>query len=219
MGNGMLPGPPSGSVEARPLDFGTSDQPDPSLIREVRIGPLQQHAHAIAEAYQVHDVYEQPEPPREPSRDLESPEIGNRFVPADRRKVALVEVSERNRRLVAQQQLDVLRRALALLIGARRNPRNSDAPSIREVREISDDENLRVAGNGQIRLHHHASHSIQRCPERSAKWRCRIASSPENRARADAVVANARLRLIDLRDDRVQANLDAERLQISQYVR
>src|SRR5687767_13720943 len=86
------------------------DQPRPALIRDVGVPPLHQDADPVPEADQVQDVDEEPEPPRERSRETEPTEVGDGVVAPDRRQVPLVQVAEGERRLSAQAAEDVARR-------------------------------------------------------------------------------------------------------------
>src|SRR5688500_734763 len=81
--------------------LGVGDQPDASLIREIRVRPLQQDAQPVPEPHEKHDVDEEPEPPREPTYDSEAPEVRDRLITANGRQIALVQVLERQRRLIA----------------------------------------------------------------------------------------------------------------------
>ena len=76
------------------LSVAHGDQPRTTFVREVAVPPLDQHAEAIAESREVHDVEEEPEPPREASRHLQATKIRNRAMSADRRQVALVAIDE-----------------------------------------------------------------------------------------------------------------------------
>src|SRR5437763_16961974 len=90
------PVPRNWLLAARPRRASPRDQPRPALVREVAVRPLDQHAGAIAEAGEIHDVEEEPEPPREATRDLQPADVRDRSIAADRREVALVAVDERD---------------------------------------------------------------------------------------------------------------------------
>ena len=60
------------------------DQPRAALVGEVRVGPLEQHAHAVPEPREIHDVKEEPEPPREVPPHAKPGELRHRLVASDR---------------------------------------------------------------------------------------------------------------------------------------
>src|SRR3954469_23220621 len=75
-----------------PLRTSSRDQPRPALVGEIAVRPFHEYADAVAEAGEIHDVEEQPEPPREAAGDVEAAEVRDCAVAPDRREVALVSV-------------------------------------------------------------------------------------------------------------------------------
>ncbi len=51
------------------------DQPHTSLVREVRIGPLDEHAQPVPKSNQIHNVKREPEHPCKSSREADLPQI------------------------------------------------------------------------------------------------------------------------------------------------
>ena len=72
------------------------DQARAAPERDVRVGPLEEHQHAVAEADQEEDVDREPGEPREEARELEAAgQLAHGLAAADRREAALVAVAER----------------------------------------------------------------------------------------------------------------------------
>src|SRR5689334_13904528 len=114
------------------------DQSDAALVRKVRIRPLKEDTEAVSETDEVHDVNEQPEPPRDPAGDTEAAEVGDGLVAADRGEVPLVAIPKRNGLLVANPPRDVVGSALSLLIRRRRYPRNLHTATVLQRRHVAD---------------------------------------------------------------------------------
>src|SRR4029453_17603701 len=104
----------------------------------VRIRPLQEDTEAVSETDKVHDVNEQPEPPRDPAGDTEAPAIRDSLVSADRCEVALVAIPKGNGFLITNPAGDVVGCALALLVRRRRHPRHLHAATVLQRGHVAD---------------------------------------------------------------------------------
>src|SRR4051794_27347510 len=71
------------------------NQAGSTLIGKEGVPPFEQHAQPVSEPGQVEDVDEQPGPPGEPSRQVQASDEGDGAITANRRKVSLVDVPER----------------------------------------------------------------------------------------------------------------------------
>src|SRR5947208_1357410 len=70
----------------------SSDQPGAFIETEISPRPLKQNGQPIAKANQKYDVDEQPREPGWNSAEMNQLQVRDRFVPADRRHAAFVEI-------------------------------------------------------------------------------------------------------------------------------
>src|SRR5687767_2642565 len=54
------------------------DEPYATLVRKIRVAPLQQHTEPVAKSDQIHDVDEEPKKPRQAPGELHLAEVGDR---------------------------------------------------------------------------------------------------------------------------------------------
>ena len=145
---------------------------------------------------------------------MDLPDLGHRRDAADGRQRALVAVVERPQRLPSEGALDVPRRMNAFLNRRRRDARNEVAVVLAHRREVADDEDLGMAGDRQVRLREHAPGAVELDAERLRQRRRLHARRPQDGPRGDGLVAEADLFVVELRDDRVREDFDAEAPQL-----
>ena len=115
---------------------------------EVSPGPLEKDGEAIAKPDQKNNMDKQPCQPRRNSAQVHKFEVRDRFVPADRRHAALVEIPKSLRLSIIDHRQNISRRVTALLHCNRRNTGQRLAGLMREIRQIADHLNFRMIGNG-----------------------------------------------------------------------
>ena len=102
---------------------------------------------------------------------------------------------ERRKRLAVQSRANQLRHVMPLLNRGLRNSRKRFAGLMAVVREIPDDEYLRMSRNAHVRLDDHASRAIQlrSCflRENHAERRSQHSCSPQHRSRGNDLVVIA----------------------------
>ena len=108
---------------------------------------------------------------------------------------------------------DVVRHARAHLLGGGRHAGHGLAVLF-DAREIAGDEDFRMRGQAQIRLHAHAPGAIELRAELFAERRGGDARGPEDRARRDALIAEPQEVRADLGDRLAGVHFDAEMLEL-----
>src|SRR5881227_3164703 len=91
---------------------------------------------------------------------MQSAQFGDGGCAADRRQAAFIAINKRACRLTARASPDIVGGPVALLNRNRRHARQHLACWSFEGREISDYEDLRVAGNAEVLLNQHTPSAI-----------------------------------------------------------
>jgi len=151
--------------------IGGGDDANSPAVGEVGDGPLEHHEQPIAKTDEKEDVDAQPQQPGEQTGEAEHLQIGDGEGAADDGKVALIRVAKRRgRRQILHSTLDNPGDILALLDRGCCQPREwprlplLDAKEVADRRDdrsgVADNEQLRVAGNREIRAHLHPPRPI-----------------------------------------------------------
>src|SRR4029077_3224475 len=96
------------TLRTRPQPF-AGNQPDAALPGAGRPRPFRQDRDAVSKTDQPEDVQEQPEHPCEETGRLDRTDVYNSRSPTDDRPVAVVAISERQKRLAANRAQYVFR--------------------------------------------------------------------------------------------------------------
>src|SRR5579862_1522318 len=125
------------------------DQARSAIEAQVLKSPADEDDQPVAELHQVHQVHEQPQEPGDEAVKAQAAEIGDsRRTPYDR-QAAFVVITERRGRLAAKTLNDRTRGVTAFLHRDRSDARQGLAVLI-EMREVADDEDFGMAGDGEI---------------------------------------------------------------------
>ena len=191
-------------------------------------GPPDQHDEAVREPDQVGDVDAEPEHPGGeaalPSERPEPRHVRDRRAPPDDRDVAVVSVPEGLVRSPEDAPPDRLRGVGAALHGALGDAGHREALLPRLDRGITDHEDLRVAGNRQVRAHDHPPDSIGlgiECGRNVAdETRDRDPGAPQERSCRDLVRRTVggrhpRGAIVDVDDPGSGADLHPEALELA----
>ena len=130
------------------------DQARAAAVGQERPRPADDHDEPVGEADQVRDVDPEPEQPGDeaalPAERPEPRDVGDPGEPADDRDLALVRVPERRRRLAGEAPTDRLAGIRAALDAALGDARDRPTLPPRHHGGVADDEDLGVAGDGQV---------------------------------------------------------------------
>src|SRR5262249_2695236 len=151
----LLPGAAAlgstGQVAGPVVSAAAGDEARAALEGHVGPEPGQGDDDAIAQADQEIDVDEAPKQPGEPSGQLDKTEIGDRCLTADGREAAAVAVAKRPWwRTAVDPRADHLRHEGTLLVGDRRDARESLACSVQSVAGVPDDEDVGMIAKTEI---------------------------------------------------------------------
>src|SRR5918995_1280195 len=138
------------------------DEAGTAVEGEVGEEPLERDQQPVAEADELDDVKAGPGQPGVEAGERNAVDVGNRPVAADRRHVAQVLVAERTGFPAGQDAEGVASGPGALLDGDLGDARQRSPALIVQRRGIADDEDLRVAGQREVRCDQHPAGPVQR---------------------------------------------------------
>src|SRR6202162_6308654 len=133
------------------------DEARAPLPGHIRPRPLEQDDEPVAESDEIEDVDEAPEEPGGETGEPDPPEVRDGRASSEDGQVPRVAVVKGLRFSSMDCRQDVLLSAPSLLNRDLRDAGQGLSSLVREGREVPDDEELRVAGHGEVRVDGHAS--------------------------------------------------------------
>ena len=158
------PAPPADSVGL------VQDHAVATVPLEVVPRPVDEHDDPVAEADEEHEVQPQPaEPPERAAEADPEGQLGDGGAPADRGHGALVHVAERSGAFAGRPPDDRAGHVATALDRDRCELRIRGALRVGAAGEITDHEDLGVAGHGEVGVHRHLAAAGERQAERGAE--------------------------------------------------
>ena len=109
---------------------------------------------------------EQPGQPGQEAGEPNPAKVGDCRSPANRRQAAIVPVPESTRSLASSAALDQIGHVTSLLHGHGSDARQWLPGLVAIVGQVAQDENLGVAGKGEVRRNNHPAGAIESCTRR-----------------------------------------------------
>src|SRR5512146_812286 len=158
-GNVRLPA----AIPAAPSTFHglvyRKDDAGAAPIAPVGFGPVDEHDQPVAEADQEIDVRREPYPPGDDSGDAQAAEVGDGGHAADGGERAEVPVAEWADCAAGELGENGRRRIAPHLLRSRRDRRHG-AGGVWYGRQIADNEDVRMLGDGELRSHQYPSSTV-----------------------------------------------------------
>ena len=145
------------------------DEACASLEGEIGPRPVDEDHEAIPELDQVEDVHEEPGEPRDATGQPHGTDLSDGRGAADGGHLALVAIVEGPRGRAADAPPGIVGGQAALLHGHRRHAGQRRSGLMGERAEVSDHEDIGMAGHREIRLDRHAAGAVQRDAEGSGQ--------------------------------------------------
>src|SRR5215471_2247883 len=136
------------------------DQAGATAEGQVEKAPVHHHENAALKFDNVEEVDEDPDEPGDKTGDVKTKDIGNGGEAADDGHVTLVEIFERLCGAAGETVLDRISRVAPTLNGHLGNPGKLFARVVEGKCQITDNENFRVAGNGEVWIDLEAADAI-----------------------------------------------------------
>src|ERR1700736_497618 len=151
-----------GAVIDRIRPRSAGNQPGAATKSNKFEAPLYEDQHATLKFHQINKMKEEPDQPSRQARKMQAKNVGYRSCAANDRHVSLIEVMKRSWRFFplyprSNCSCDV-RAALHRHLG---DARERLAIFTRGKRLITDDKNIGVVGNGEVRVHRNATAAIR----------------------------------------------------------
>lgn len=186
---------------------------------EVLETPFDENLNAALELNEIHEMDEEPDEPGEKTGDVQPEDTGDGSGATNDGHISLVEIAEgRNVLFSFQAGFDRFCGITSALNGDWRNARERLAVLVEGKREVADDENIGIVGNGEIRKHFDATATIGLGVSTLGNFTAEVvdgdATGPENGARGEldvrAVVRVVNAVGIDIVDHGVFEDFNAE---------
>src|ERR1700722_1376484 len=140
----------------------SGDEARGAVERQIKPGPLSHHQQSILKLNNVKKVDEDPDEPGGQARDLQPVQIGDGGEAAYGGEIPFVEIMERFELFATKTRANHFRDISTLLDGRLRDAGKRLAGLMAEIRQIADDEYLRVARYGHVRFDQDAAGFVER---------------------------------------------------------